>query len=212
MESTQNSVGATSPQVAPIPPTAVGSPCDFNAFQTRTQKSVFISILRRVGRRNFHAAEDLTQDAFVNAFQAWSTFDPSISEVAWIITIADRLVTDYFRSNRTAKRYHESEPLFGEIAYSREKDPLHGHSREKDPHEQLAEEEEEAEHHRRLNAAIERLSVPERLLINLSFAECSYEEIAEHTGRSPSAVGAALTRLREKLTQMLRGCSDASQQ
>lgn len=55
----------------------------YRAYVTRIYKFVFY----RVGG-NKELAQDLTQDIFIKAFQAFERYDPAISESSWIYTIA----------------------------------------------------------------------------------------------------------------------------
>ncbi len=192
MESTHESIGAPAPQIAPIPPKAAGSACNFDEFVGRTYDRVFAFILRRVGKKDEATAQDLTQETFAKAYRAWGTFDQSRSEIAWVITVAKNLAGDYFESLAREKRYLPKQPA----------DDIPG----RNPNsllDQFAEAEEEADRREQLHFAIEQLAEADKELINLYLAGLSYPEIGANLDLSATAVGARLTRLREKLTSFV---------
>ena len=58
--------------------------------------------------RSREAAEDLTQMTFERALRAWDRFDPErASAKTWILAIAQNLLIDHFRRDRTG----QNEPL-----------------------------------------------------------------------------------------------------
>lgn len=48
--------------------------------------------------RHRHDAEDITQQAFIKAYTHLSSFDPTRSFIAWLLTIARRTALNHFRS------------------------------------------------------------------------------------------------------------------
>ncbi|HEU0050764.1 MAG TPA: sigma-70 family RNA polymerase sigma factor [Patescibacteria group bacterium] len=63
----------------------------YDAYVERIYKFVFY----RVGA-NKAVAEDLTQDIFLKAFEAFDRYDPSVSQVSWLYTIArNHLINEY---------------------------------------------------------------------------------------------------------------------
>ena len=62
--------------------------------------------------RDVGLAEDLAQEALVNALQQWPESGIPVNPGAWLMAAAKRRAIDYFRSNQRTERKHE------EIAYS----------------------------------------------------------------------------------------------
>lgn len=74
----------------------------FADIYTEFQPRILRLVLREVRGRNFHLAEDLTADAFVNAWRALpncrATCDAQL--YAWLATIARRTVMAHYRVKR----------------------------------------------------------------------------------------------------------------
>ena len=67
----------------------------FTKFYETYVERIYKFVFYRVGG-NKALAEDLTQDIFLKAFNAFEKYDPAISEVSWLYTIArNHLINDY---------------------------------------------------------------------------------------------------------------------
>src|SRR5690606_5539182 len=70
----------------------------FEELLRRYERPVFTLVLRMV--RDRELAEDLAQEAFVRAFQAIRSYDPSYKFSSWIFKIANNLTIDHLRKRR----------------------------------------------------------------------------------------------------------------
>ncbi len=64
----------------------------------RYERPVFSFIYRMVGDRT--TAEDLAQEAFVRAFQAIRSYDPSYRFSSWLFKVANNLTIDHLRKQK----------------------------------------------------------------------------------------------------------------
>ncbi|NTV53793.1 MAG: RNA polymerase sigma factor, partial [Candidatus Firestonebacteria bacterium] len=71
---------------------------EFHAHLSDNFPKVY-NYVRRLVRRP-ETAEDLTQEAFLKAWQAFDRFDPQKSFLPWILQIARHTALDYFRKHR----------------------------------------------------------------------------------------------------------------
>lgn len=67
----------------------------YNLYVTRIYKFVYF----RVGG-NKALAQDLTQDVFLKAFEAFDRYDPTVSQVSWIYTIARNHLVNHHAKTR----------------------------------------------------------------------------------------------------------------
>ena len=65
---------------------------------SRYERPIFSLVYRMVRDRSL--AEDLSQEAFVKAFQALDRYDPSYKFSSWIFKIANNLTIDHLRKRR----------------------------------------------------------------------------------------------------------------
>ena len=72
----------------------------FNALVQRYQKSVHTLVWRKIG--DFHYAEEITQDAFLQAYEKLSTLKDPSHFVGWLHVIANRLCIAWMREQRPA--------------------------------------------------------------------------------------------------------------
>jgi len=135
---------------------------------------------------NLEDADDLTQETFIRAYQYLWRYDPRKKFFTWLYTIAFNLIKNHFKKNKKEKF---SEELGASLLADR------NHS----PEERLIKDQEISSHLLRLE---EELSA---LLIMKYQQELSFEEIAEITGKSLSAVKMRIYRGLEKLRE-LRQC------
>ena len=70
----------------------------FTEFYRKYLKRVYKFVLFRVGNDR-RLAEDLTQDIFIKAFEAFDRYDPTVSEASWIYTIArNHIINDHAKT------------------------------------------------------------------------------------------------------------------
>jgi RNA polymerase sigma-70 factor (ECF subfamily) len=83
---------------------------DLSTLEDRELEGAYRELLRRYERpvfslvfrvvRDRSTAEDLSQEAFVRAFQAIKTYDPSYKFSSWIFKIANNLTIDHLRRRK----------------------------------------------------------------------------------------------------------------
>ena len=135
---------------------------------------------------NLEDADDLTQETFIRAYQYLWRYDPRKKFFTWLYTIAFNLIKNHFKKNKKEKF---SEELGASLLA--DKNPS--------PEAKLIADQEISSH---LLLLEEELSA---LLIMKYQQELSFEEIAEITGKSLSAVKMRIYRGLEKLRE-LRQC------
>lgn len=135
--------------------------------------------------RNGTVAEDLTQDAFLKAWQAFERYRPDRPFFPWILQIARRTALDYL------KRRHEIQ---------HEGILLSAPDSGADP-EQAA---QEAENGRILEAALQTLPEIQRTAVYLFYVEnLDISELSSILKKSPSGITVLLHRARQKLKKHL---------
>lgn len=137
--------------------------------------------------RNAHDAEDLTQEAFVRAFEKIGSFRAGEPFGPWVYRIVTNLALDVVKHRKRVR--HE------EVA------DVHATSRT-DAADVIAASGQIA---RRIDAAIESLPEMQRLVARLSLVEeLEHTEIAQITGLSEGTVRSHLSLARRKLRDMLQ--------
>ena len=166
-----------------------GDPDAFGALVERYKRHAFAHALAIVGSRE--DALDLSQEAFVRAYRARHTLDPTRSFGAWLYQIVRRVCLNFLRDSKTRARLLEAQG---------------GWLIERAQHAQIdpSESAERADTRRRISAAIERLPPHEReVLVLKEFEELKYREIAE---RLEVPIGTVMSRLysaRKRLAETL---------
>ena len=185
----------------PVAAPATDEPGLFAAMVERTEGRVY-AFLRRWSF-DHETAEDLRQETFSKAWKGRGTFDTSRSELNWILTIARNIAIDFVREQNAQRRGNPIRLLdrFGDDGKDSDSsgDELVD-KRLPGPLVRLV----QLEAIEKLNAAIEQLDDNDRELLSLHQAGFSYDTIAEMTGRSNSAIGPALTRMRQQLARVLK--------
>lgn len=168
-----------------------GETAAFEVLIRRHQQAIF-RLTRRM-TRNLEDAEDLAQDAFVQAYRSLASFHGQASFSTWLYRIAVNLCLNHLRASRREAPME----MDGSVADARE-DALSG---------LLA-----AERDRALAAAIEELPPQQRATLTLrAFQGLGHREIAEILGCAEGTAKAnyfhAIRALRRKL-DTLRGRAD----
>lgn len=158
---------------------------DFPAFYRANVKQVYRFLLYRVnGRREI--AEDLTQDVFVKALVAFEAYDPTVSQTAWIFTIARHHLLNYLEKTRPGIDLEEVENILTD-----------GGSWEQTVELREAE--------RRLLEAIHKLPSEDAQIIRLKYLEgWSYEEMAKILQKSSGSLRVQAHRILKVLQKMLK--------
>ncbi len=74
---------------------------DFEKFYNDHFDKVYRFIFFRIGS-NKDVAEDLVSEIFMKALKAFETYDPKVSQSAWIMTIAKHHLLNYWRDRKNA--------------------------------------------------------------------------------------------------------------
>jgi RNA polymerase sigma factor, sigma-70 family len=135
---------------------------------------------------NSEDADDLTQNTFIRAYQYLWRYDPRKKFFTWLYTLALNLIRNYFKKNK----YNKSSEEVSALSLT-DKNPS--------PEEKLIEEQE-------ISSYLLRLEDELRALLIMKYKqELSFEEIAQITGKSLSAVKMRIYRGLEKLKELMNG-------
>ena len=153
------------------------------AHQTR----VYNLALRMLG--NAHEAEDAAQDAFLQAYARLKSYRPEWRFQTWIMAIASNLCIDRLRRRRL-------EPIA--FADATQHDDIEFISREPQPDAALVRKQRDDA----IRAMLLELPAEDRsVVVMFYFNDMSYEEIAQATNTTVSAVKSRLFRARQKMAK-----------
>ena len=134
---------------------------------------------------NLEDADDLTQETFIRAYQYLWRYDTSKKFFTWLYTLALNLIRNHFKKNKYNK---SSEELSAHLLA--DKNPS--------PETELIETQE-------ISVYLLRLEDESRALLIMKFHQgLTFEEIAQITGKSLSAVKMRIYRGLEKLKELLK--------
>jgi RNA polymerase sigma-70 factor (ECF subfamily) len=152
----------------------------FEPLVERYQGVLFNVALRMVG--DYEDARDITQNAFVKAYEKLATYDPRFRFFSWIYRI---MVNESLNSLERRKPHQPLDP-----ALASTEDPL-----------EKAQAEEQS---RKVQDALMELPVDQReALILRHFAELSYAEMALALGITEKTVKSRLYEARQRLGEVL---------
>ena len=165
---------------------------DESAFTTlvkKHQKSIHALVWRKVG--DFHIAEELTQDAFLKAYQKLATLKNPNQFAGWLYVIADRLCIAWHRKQKPQMESLEntSGEEIEESSYRHYEDEQR--------------KEASAEYRRGyIKNLLEKLPESERTVVTLHYlGEMTCKAISEFLGVSPNTVKSRLQRARNRLKE-----------
>lgn len=165
----------------------------FDQIYYKYEARVYNLVLRLVS--NPEDAQDITQEAFINAYRGWKDFRHDARVYTWLYTIAYNLCKNWFK---TRDRRREREPVSLDDAIETDSGEL---SRDvadwrTAPESLLMSREWSAQ----IQKAVEALPPEYReILVLAQWEDLSYEEIARITGLSVPAVKTRLHRARQKV-------------
>ncbi|MDE0637488.1 MAG: sigma-70 family RNA polymerase sigma factor [Candidatus Poribacteria bacterium] len=163
---------------------------DDEAFSTlvqKYQKSVHALAWRKIG--DFHYAEEITQDTFLQAYKKLSTLKDANQFAGWLYVIANRLCFDWMRKQKPAHQSLENTAVkaIDKLTYERYI---------------LEQREKEAAEHRYeiVKRLLEKLPESERTVVTLYYlGEMTAKEIGKFLGVSVNTITSRLKRARERL-------------
>jgi RNA polymerase sigma-70 factor (ECF subfamily) len=159
----------------------------YEALVRRYQKLVFNVIFQLL--KDDNAAADVTQETFLKAYKALSTFDRKRSFRPWLLRIATNTALNLIRANKP----HESLDSLLELAPSEE--PRSGQDVESEVESSLTRE--------HLTRILDKMKPIHRHIFLLRYQrELSYEEISEIMGEPVTTIKSLLFRVRTKVREM----------
>lgn len=160
----------------------------------RYQERIYATIYHMTS--NHEDANDLAQEAFIKAFQALKSFKGGSSFYTWVYRIAVNKTINFLKQRKN--RAHMS---LDDLDFNAEHDPdLVALVSDKTPRRDIA----LAELQEKLNAAMQKLSEPHRLVVTLHDVQgLSHEEIAEVMDCNIGTVRSRLFYARQQLQASL---------
>ena len=159
----------------------------FSHLVAKYQKRVHALVWRKIG--DFHIAQEVTQDAFLRAYQKLGTLKNYNQFPGWLYVIAANLCSDWFRKNPPPEQSLEVTDMseVNEVSYSR----------------YVAEKQAtEADETRRevVKKLLQKLPESERTVMTLYYlGEMTIKAISEFLGVSPNTIKSRLSRARDRL-------------
>ena len=159
----------------------------FGFLVKKYQKGVHALVWRKIG--DFHIAEEITQDAFLRAYQKLGTLKNHDMFMGWLYVIASRLCADWFQKNSPPEQSLEVTAMseVNQVSYSQ-------YVAEK----QAAETDETRREI--VKKLLQKLPESERTVITLYYlGEMTIKTISKFLGVSPNTVKSRLSRARNRL-------------
>ena len=169
--------------------TLSGNDDAFSTLVQKYQKSVHALAWRKVS--DFHYAEEITQDTFLQAYKKLSTLKNPHQFAGWLYVIANRLCLNWLQRHKSAMQSLEGTPVreINRLTYER----------------YVSEERESEATERRyeiVEELLERLPESERTVMTLYYlGEMTVKEIGNFLGVSVNTIKSRLRRARERLQQ-----------
>ena len=161
----------------------------FSVLVQKYQKSVHALVWRKIG--DFHHAEEITQDTFLQAYKKLPTLKDPHQFAGWLYVIANRFCIDWMRKKKRTVQSIEDTPM-AEI----EKSSYTHHLSEQ---RQIEASERRCEIVKKLLA---RLPESERTVVTLYYlGEMKVNEISKFLGVSVNTINTRLHRARKRLQE-----------
>jgi len=190
------------PDPAPEPPDEMalvkrakqGDLTAYDELVRRYQERIYATVYHMTA--NHEDANDLAQDAFIKAFQALKSFKGGSSFYTWVYRIAVNKTINFLK-----QRKNKAQMSLDDLDFNAEHDPdLVALISDKTPRREAS----LAELQEKLNAAMQKLSEPHRLVVTLHDVQgMSHEEIAEIMGCNIGTVRSRLFYARQQLQAYL---------
>ncbi len=173
----------------------VGDGQAFSRLVAAYQAPIYNLCYRLLG--NSHDAEEAAQEAFLRAYTRFNSYDPARPFKTWLFSIAHHYCIDRLRRRRLTWLSLDDEP---------ELQPANWRAATPTPEEQAMRREREAD----VQAALSTLPAKDRsALIMRYWYDFSYEEIAQATASTVSAVKSRLHRARCALAPVVTRAANA---
>ena len=166
-----------------------GDDAAFDLLVKKYEKGVHALAWRKIG--DFHYAEEITQDAFLQAYKKLSTLKNPHQFAGWLYVIANRLCIDWMRKQKPAMQSLENTPMekIEEVSY---RDHVSEQQRIRNAERR----------HEIVKKLLEKLPESERTVVTLYYlGEMTTKEISKFLGISVKTIGSRLRRARERLKQ-----------
>jgi RNA polymerase sigma factor (sigma-70 family) len=162
----------------------------YDELVRRYQERIYATVYHMTS--NHEDANDLAQEAFIKAFQAIRTFKGGSSFYTWVYRIAVNKTINFLKQRR-----HKAQMSLDDLDFNAEHDPdLVALISEKTPRREV----NLSELQEKLNAAMQKLSEPHRLVVVLHDVQgLSHEQIAEIVGCNIGTVRSRLFYARQQL-------------
>ena len=159
----------------------------FGTLVKKYQKSVHALAWRKIG--DFHYAEEITQDTFIQAYEKLSTLKDRNQFAGWLYVITNNLCTDWLRKKKPVMQ-----PMGDSSVKEIDKLTYERYLLEK-------REKEVSEHrHEIVKQLLEQLPESERTVVTLYYlGEMTTKEIGKFMGVSVNTITSRLQRARERL-------------
>lgn len=160
----------------------------FEGFYHAYVQRVYRFVFYRVGGR-VEVAQDLTQEIFLKALEAFDRYDPAKSQAAWIYTIARNHLINQHAKQRSQV---DMEEVLDSALVSEDGRELFL----------------QADEDRRLLEGMQALEMEEARLIQMKYLEgWGFDELSEVFGKTSGALRVQAGRALKKLRQKLRSTS-----
>jgi RNA polymerase sigma factor (sigma-70 family) len=166
----------------------------YDELVRRYQERIYATIYHMTA--NHEDASDLAQDAFIKGFQALKSFKGGSSFYTWVYRIAVNKTINFLKQRR-----HKAQISLNDLECNAEHDPeLVALISDKTPRREI----NLTELQEKLNAAMQKLSEPHRLVVTLHDVQgLSHEEIADIVGCNIGTVRSRLFYARQQLQALL---------
>ncbi len=158
---------------------------EFERFYGENIDRIYRYVFFRVGR-NKDVAEDLVSEIFMKAFNAFASYDPTVSRSAWVYRIAHNHLANYYRDRKETVDLEDIVPVA------------------------VGERGEETMQRRETELFIEKalwvLSADDRRLVTMKYLEgYGYEDMAPILGKTADTLKVATHRAMKKLKTICSG-------
>ena len=169
--------------------TLSGDDAAFSTLVEKYQKNVHALVWRKIG--DFHYAEEITQDTFLQAYKKLSTLKNHNQFAGWLYVIANRLCINWMRKKKPAMQSLEG--TRGEEVAQYSYDHYVSGEREAEATEQRSE---------IVKRLLSRLPESERTVVTLYYlGEMNAKEIGKFLGVSVKTIHSRLHRARKRLQE-----------